>query len=132
MIKVLIVDDSSIMRRTIERNLGHYNMEIVGTAATGIEALKIVKEKMPDIVTLDITMPEMDGITCLEEIMKIHPEAKVMIITALSDKLTGLQALDKGARGFLYKPVNAISLSKAFDKLLKHKASPDGTEKRGI
>ncbi len=131
MIKLLIVDDSSIMRRTIERNLGHYNLEIVGTAATGVEALELVKEKKPDIITLDITMPEMDGITCLVEIMKIHPQAKVMIITALSDKLTGLQALDKGARGFLYKPVNSMALSKAFDKLLKHKSS-DGTEKRGV
>jgi len=50
--------------------------------------------------------------------MSIHPKAKVMMITALSDKLTGLQALDKGARGFIYKPVNASSLTKALDKLL--------------
>ena len=117
--KLLIVDDSSIMRRTIEKNLGDYNLEIIGTASNGSAALELVKEKMPDVITLDITMPEMDGITCLEGIMKIHPEAKVMIITALSDKLTGLKALDKGARGFMYKPVNADDLRKAFDKLLK-------------
>lgn len=117
--KLLIVDDSSIMRRTIEKNLGNYNLEIIGTASNGNAALDIVKEKKPDVITLDITMPEMDGITCLEHIMQIHPEAKVMIITALSDKLTGLKALDKGARGFLYKPVNADDLKKAFDKLLK-------------
>ena len=117
--KLLIVDDSSIMQRTIERKLGDYDLEIIGTASNGREAIEIVKEKKPDVITLDITMPEMDGISCLENIMQIHPEAKVMMITALSDKLTGLQALDKGARGFLYKPINSSSLTKAFDKLLK-------------
>lgn len=117
--RLLIVDDSSVMRRTIEKNLSDYDLEIVGQAANGVEALELVKKEKPDVITLDITMPEMDGIACLEEIMKIHPEAKVMIITALSDKLTGLTALDKGARGFMFKPVNSDDLSKAFDKLLK-------------
>ena len=119
--RLLIVDDSSVMRRTIEKNLSDYDLDIIGMAANGNEALEVVEREKPDVITLDITMPEMDGITCLENIMKIHPEAKVMIITALSDKLTGLTALDKGARGFLYKPVNANDLARAFDKLLKRK-----------
>ncbi|MDE0470472.1 MAG: response regulator [Ekhidna sp.] len=117
--KLLIVDDSSVMRRTIETNLAEYDLEIIGQASNGVTALEIVRDKMPDVITLDITMPEMDGIACLEEIMKIHPEAKVMVITALSDKLTGLIALDKGARGFMFKPVNSVDLVRAFDKLLK-------------
>jgi len=121
--KLLIVDDSTIMQRTIESKLGDYDLEIVGSASNGIIALEMVKEHMPDVITLDITMPEMDGITCLDNIMQIHPTAKVMIITALADKLTGLQALDKGARGFLYKPVNSRSLTKALDKLLKRKVN---------
>ena len=119
MIKLLIVDDSSIMRRTIEKNLVDYNLEIIGTASNGNEALDIVRSQKPDVITLDITMPEMDGLTCLDNIMQIHPQAKVMIITALSDKLTGLRALDKGARGFMYKPVNSEDLKRAFDRLLK-------------
>lgn len=81
----------------------------------------MIEEKRPDVVTLDITMPEMDGIECLTNIMESWPDTKVMIITALSDKLTGLKALDIGARGFLYKPVNGKDLKKAFDKLLKRK-----------
>lgn len=117
--KLLIVDDSSIMRRTIERHLQDYDIEIVGTASNGEEAVALVKKYMPDAITLDITMPEMDGLTCLENIMKIAPQTRVMIITALSDKLTGLIALDKGARGYLYKPVNPSDLKTAFDKLLK-------------
>lgn len=116
---LLIVDDSSVMRRTIEKNLKNYDLEIMGQAANGVEAVSMVRESKPDVITLDITMPEMDGLACLDEIMKIHPEAKVMIITALSDKLTGLTALDKGARGFMFKPVNSEDLAKSFDKLLK-------------
>ncbi len=117
--RLLIVDDSSVMRRTIEKNLQNYDLEIIGQAANGVEAVQMVIDHKPDVVTLDITMPEMDGIACLEEIMKINPETKVMIITALADKLTGLIALDRGARGFMYKPVNADDLSRSFDKLLK-------------
>lgn len=117
--RLLIVDDSSVMRRTIEQNLSGYDLEIIGMASNGKEALEMVRKELPEAITLDITMPEMDGITCLESIMRIHPKAKVMIITALTDKLTGLQALDKGARGFLYKPVRAEELAKAFDKLLR-------------
>ena len=117
--RLLIVDDSSVMRRTIEKSLLKYDLEIIGQASDGIEALEIVRDEMPEVITLDITMPEMDGIACLEEIIKIHPKAKVMIITALSDKLTGLISLDKGARGFMFKPVNSDDLVRAFDKLLK-------------
>jgi len=117
--RLLVGDDSAVMRRTIEKNVQEDDLEIIGQASNGVEALDIVKDEMPDVITLDITMPEMDGIACLEEIMKIHPDAKVMIITALSDKLTGLTALDKGARGFMFKPVKSDDLATAFDNLLK-------------
>ena len=117
--KLLIVDDSSIMQRTIQKNLNDYDLEIVGTASNGSQAIELVKTYKPDVITMDITMPEMDGIKCLENIMTIHPTAKVMMITALSDKLTGLQALEKGARGFIYKPINSENLTRALDKLLK-------------
>ncbi len=117
--KLLIVDDSTMMQRTIQKNLSDYDLEVVGTASNGSQAIELVKTHKPDVITMDITMPEMDGITCLENIMSIHPAAKVMMITALSDKLTGLQALEKGARGFIYKPVNSENLTKALDKLLK-------------
>ncbi len=116
--KLLIVDDSSAMRKTIERHLNGYDLQIVGTARNGREALEMVKSENPDCVTLDITMPEMDGITCLENMKKIKPEIKVMIITALSDKHTGIVAIEKGARGFLFKPVDPTDLAEAFDDLL--------------
>ena len=116
--KLLIVDDSMVMRDTIERYLEDYDLDIVGMASNGADALKLIEQHKPDAITLDITMPEMDGLECLDNIMQIHPEAKVMIITALSDKLTGLQAIDKGATGFFLKPVDPDELKEGFDELL--------------
>lgn len=117
MTRLLIVDDSSIMRRSIETNLRDLDVQIVGTASNGIEAIEMIEKFAPEVVTLDITMPEMDGLECLTEIMKIAPNTKVMVITALSDKLTGLQALDKGARGYIFKPVSPEKLRESFTKL---------------
>jgi two-component system chemotaxis response regulator CheY len=118
-IKLLIVDDSSIMRRTIEYHIKNANVEIIGMAGNGIDALTLIAEKKPDIVTLDITMPEMDGLSCLEKIMEIAPDTKVIVITALADKLTGLIALDKGAQSFLRKPVTGENLKEVFNEVMK-------------
>ncbi len=117
---LLIVDDSMVMRDTIEEYLSDYGLDIIGTASNGKEAIEIVREKKPDIVTLDITMPEMDGLECLDKIMEVHPEANVMIVTALADKYTGLQAIDKGAVGFFLKPVDPDELKEGFDEILEN------------
>lgn len=117
--KLLIVDDSRVMRSAIESYLVDYDLEIVGAAANGVEALEMFKEKDPDVVTMDITMPEMDGVECLEEMLKIKKETRIMIVTALADKGTGLTALKKGARSYLHKPITPQKLKDAFDRLLK-------------
>lgn len=119
--KLLIVDDSSMMRRTIESQLKHFDFEIVGHAANGKEALELFRSNKPDFVTLDITMPKMNGIECLEEMMKLAPKTKVIMITALSDKYTGLEALKKGALEFLYKPITLEQLKESFDSLINNK-----------
>jgi len=108
--KLLIVDDSNIMRRAIEKYLDGTGVSLVGTAGDGETALRLFRELLPDLVTLDITMPRMDGLTCLDEMMKIKPDAKVLIISALKDPATGIQALKKGARGFLPKPFTQVEL----------------------
>lgn len=102
--KLLIVDDSNIMRRAIEKYLSEFNIEIAGTADNGETALKLFEELKPDIVTLDITMPKMDGLTCLEKIMASNPQTRVLVISALKDPATAIAAIKKGARGFLAKP----------------------------
>lgn len=117
--KVLIVDDSSIMRKAIEKYLANLDVEIVGTAGDGKAALEIFKDTQPDVVTLDITMPEMDGLTCLEEMLKMKADAKVLVVSALKDESTALEAINKGAKGFLGKPFNADTLAEAFNELLE-------------
>lgn len=116
--KLMIVDDSSIMRKAIEKYLSGNGIEIVGTAGDGKQALELFKTARPDIVTLDITMPEMDGLQCLEELLKIDPNVKVMVVSALKDEATALEALKKGARSFLGKPFTPESIKEAFDQVV--------------
>jgi len=117
-IKVLIVDDSVIIRQAIQKYLDEFNIEVVGTAEDGKVALELFKRTHPDIVTLDITMPEMDGLTVLEEMMRIDQNVRVIVVTALSDKSTGLKAIKLGARSFLPKPFTPEKLKESFERLL--------------
>ena len=116
--KLMIVDDSMIICKVIEKNLTNFNVELVGIAADGKEALEKFKETSPDLVTLDITMPEMDGLTVLEKMIKINPDVKVMVVTALSDKATGLKAIKLGAKSFVGKPFTEDKLKESFQNLL--------------
>ena len=116
--KLMIVDDSSIIRQVISKYLNSFNVEIVGTASNGVEALEVFKKTSPDIITLDITMPELDGLSVLEEIIKIDSNIKVMVVTALNDKTTGLRAIKLGAKSFVGKPFTEDKLKEAFAKLV--------------
>lgn len=116
--KLLIVDDSNIMRRAIEKYLETRTFTLVGTAGDGERALELFRAHMPDLVTLDITMPRMDGLACLDQMMRINPAARVLVISALKDPATGLQALRKGARGFLAKPFTARELCEEIDAIM--------------
>jgi len=108
--KLLIVDDSNIVRRAIEKYLVPLGMTLVGTAADGEQALTLFKQHNPDFVTLDITMPKMDGLACLDEIMRINSATMVLVISALTAPEMGLLALKKGAKGFMQKPITEASL----------------------
>jgi two-component system chemotaxis response regulator CheY len=118
--KLLIVDDSAIIRSRIARILNNprlSHIQVVGMASNGIEAIMLYRRKNPDIVTMDITMPEMDGVECTEKMINLHPDCNILVISALSDKATALKALKKGARGFLYKPFTDEELITAFLEL---------------
>ena len=117
-IKVMIVDDSVIIRQMIKKYLSELNIEIVGTAGDGKSAIQLFKETQPDVVTLDITMPKVDGFTVLEEMVKENSSSKIMVITALTDKATGMRAIKTGAKGYLSKPFTPEKLRSSFDRLI--------------
>lgn len=105
--RLLIVDDSNIIRSRIARVALHPRIPgliIVGLARNGREAIDICKRVRPDVVTMDLTMPEMDGNECVAELTRRDPGLNILVVSALSDKATAIDALKRGARGFLYKP----------------------------
>ena len=117
-LKMLIVDDSNIVRRKIERGRDSSLFNVVGSAGSGIEALEKFNNLDPDVVTMDLTMPQMDGIECISKLIEIKPSVKILVISALSDKLTGIEALERGANGFLCKPFDDGDLSGALQELV--------------
>lgn len=122
MIKLLVVDDSNIIRSRIERIYADdASIEVVAKARNGKEAVKIMREIKPDLVTMDLTMPEMDGVECITNMIKVDPTINILVVSALSDKETGIEALAKGARGFLYKPFTDEALLSALQRVINSK-----------
>ena len=116
--KLLIVDDSNIIRRTITRYVEKAPFSEVFTAENGLAALEIFRAQRPEFVTLDITMPGIDGLTCLEEMLQHDANVRVLIISALGDRTTAIEALKRGAQAFLCKPFTAEELNEAISDLL--------------
>lgn len=117
MLSLMIVDDSNIIRRKIERCNDSDKFNVVASAANGRDAIDVFKSVRPSVVTMDLTMPEMDGIACIQQLVAIDPSVMILVISALSDKATGIEALKKGARGFLCKPFTEVELLEALTEL---------------
>lgn len=104
MVKLLVVDDSLFMRQMLKDLLPKDKFEIIGEAATGEEAIEKYQELNPDVVTMDITMPDMDGIAAVKGIMAIDGDAKVIMCSAMGQKPMIKEALEAGAIDFIIKP----------------------------
>jgi len=115
--KVLITDDAVFMRAALKTMLEKNGFEIVGEAENGAIALEKYKLLKPDIVTLDITMPVMDGLEALKQIKALDKSAKVMMISAMGQESIVREAIMAGAVGFVIKPFNEETIIKAFNKL---------------
>jgi two-component system, chemotaxis family, chemotaxis protein CheY len=118
-LKLMIVDDSNIMRRRIERSQQFDEIELVGTAGNGLEALELFRQHDPDVVTMDLTMPQMDGIECISKLVELKPAVRILVISALADKATAVEAMEKGANGFLNKPFTDRQLNEAIADLIR-------------
>ena len=114
MIKVLLADDQELIRQSLSFVMSKQeDIEMVGTAANGCEALELVEEKQPDVVLLDIRMPEMDGVECTRRIKQEFPGIKVIILTTFDDDDYVFDALRYGASGYLLKGVSVDGLTNA-------------------
>lgn len=114
----MVVDDSNIIRNRIERSISKMSVEVVATASNGEEAIELFKQYKPDLITMDLTMPKVDGLECIKQICALSSEVSILVVSALSDRQTGLKALQYGARGFICKPFTEEQLILAFNKLL--------------
>ena len=115
--RILITDDAAFMRLSLKAMLERNGYEVVGEAENGQVAIEKFKELNPDIVTLDITMPVMDGLQALKEIKSFDKSAKIIMISAMGQESIVRDAVISGAVGFIIKPFNEDTVVKAFSKL---------------
>jgi len=118
-LKVLIVDDSPIISRKLTMMVELLGYKVVKTAATGTEAIAAYRACRPDVVTMDITMPDMDGIEATRRIMAEFPDAKIVMVTSHGQEKMVLDALKAGARGYVLKPFDGNKVSEAIQKACK-------------
>lgn len=116
--RVLIVDDAAFMRMMIKDILSKNGFEIVGEAENGAKAVEKYMDLKPDLTTMDITMPEMDGITAVKEIKKIDPNAKIIMCSAMGQQAMVIEAIQSGARDFIVKPFQPDRVLEAVRKVI--------------
>jgi len=116
---VLIVDDALFMRMMIKDILSKDGLDVIGEAENGVEAVKKYAELRPDLVTMDIVMPEMDGIEAVRNIMKLDPAARVLMCSAMGQQPLVVEALEAGAKDFIIKPFQPAKVVEAVRKALQ-------------
>jgi len=117
MLDVLVVDDASFMRTVIKGHLTDLGYNVCGEAEDGAKAVKLYQELKPDCVTMDITMPNMDGIEAVSQIMKFDPSARIIMCSAMGQKDMVVEAIQKGAKDFVVKPLTKDRLAEALGKI---------------
>jgi two-component system chemotaxis response regulator CheY len=118
--KLLIVDDSFIVRNAIERGAARHEITEIFQACDGVEALELFERHRPEIVTMDLTMPRVDGLGCLEQIADMDGNVSILVISALNSHSIAMKAISLGACGFIVKPFTPTELDEALADLLAH------------
>ncbi len=116
--RVLIVDDALIMRKRIKDVAERAGWEVAGEATNGEEAVELYRKESPDLVTLDIVMPKMDGVTALKHVLAADPQARVVMISAVDQKEKLSECIGTGAVDFIVKPFDSARLKRFFEKYL--------------
>lgn len=116
--KVLIVDDTKFMRDILKNILKKKDLQIIGEAANGKEAVLKYQELKPDLVTMDIIMPEMDGIEAVKKIIQIDSSARILMCSAMGQQALVIEAIQSGARDFVIKPFQPARVLEAVDRAL--------------
>ncbi|WP_449622137.1 response regulator [Robertmurraya sp. Marseille-Q9965] len=118
MARILIVDDAKFMRLTLSNILLKANHEIVGEGETGMDAVELYRKLTPDLVTMDITMPEMSGLEAMKEIKKEFPQAKIIMCSAMGQQKMVVESIEAGAKDFIVKPFDEGRVLEAVNRVL--------------
>lgn len=113
MLNILIVDDSLIIRKNLKKYIASLGHNFIGEATTGLQAIEACKALKPDLITMDITMPDMDGVTAVEKIKEFDPDVNVIMITSHGQEDMIVSSLKAGAKGYILKPVSEEKLANA-------------------
>jgi two-component system chemotaxis response regulator CheY len=119
MTTVLIVDDSPIMRRNLRSILTQAGCQVIAEAGNGEEGFQAYEKHQPDLVTMDITMPIMNGIHAVKKIVSAYPEARIIVISAFDQRNMVFEAMESGARNYIIKPITAEKLLQKLDQVLQ-------------
>jgi two-component system chemotaxis response regulator CheY len=117
--RVLIVDDARIMRNILRALVQKIGLKVVGEAVNGSEAIRLYEELHPDLVTMDITMPVVDGLAATKTIMTSHPDANIIMVTSVGQEAVMKEAILLGARDFIVKPFNEERILSAIRRVLQ-------------
>ena len=114
---VLVVDDTAFMRMTLKNMLEKNGYEVVGEGEDGLKGVELYKQLKPALVTMDITMPNMDGITAIKEILGFDPKASIIVVSAMGQKSLVIEALNAGVKDFVVKPFQPDRIAEALAKV---------------
>ncbi len=115
--KIIIADDSILMRRNLKSILKQLGYNVIAEASNGQEAVELYKRLKPDVVTMDISMPVMDGIEAVNQIVQLYPDANIIMISALNQKEMVFKAIERGAKYYIIKPFKIDMVAKALEQV---------------